>query len=79
MFDFVPMQMYRGGKGRHACKMFRRHFSVTVLRNHMKFGGIVVPNSGSLNLNLGPCSSCGFGVVNVLLSRFDVLFKCSAD
>ena len=54
-------------------------FSVTMERNEMKFGGIIAPNSGSLNLNWGPCSSCGFGVVNVLLSRFDVLFKCSAD
>ena len=79
MFDFVPMQMYRGGKGRHACKMFQRHFSVTVQRNRMKFSGIVAPNSGSLNLNLGPCTSFSFGVVNVLLSRFDSLFKCSAD
>ena len=57
----------------------RRDFSITVLRNCMKVGGLVAPNSGSLNLNLGPCSSCGFGVVIVLLSRFDALFKCSAD
>ena len=60
-------------------EMFRRHFSITVQRNHMKFGGIVVLNSGCLSLTLGPCSSFAFGVVSVLLSRFDGLFKCAAD
>ena len=71
--------MYRRGKGRHACKMFRRHFSVTVQRNHMRVGGIVAPNSGSLSLTLGPCSSFSFGVVSVLLSRLDSLFKCTVN
>ena len=56
-------------------KMFQRHFSITMQRNRMKFGGIVAPNSGSLNLTLEPCSSFSFGVVSVLLSRFDSLFK----
>ena len=60
-------------------KMFRRHFSITVQRNHMRFGGIVALNSGCLGLALGPCSSFGFGVVSVLLSRFDAPFKCTAD
>ena len=59
--------------------MFQRHFSITVQRNHMKFGGIIAPNSGSLNLILGPCSSFSFGVVSVLLSRFDSLFKCTVN
>ena len=76
MFDFAPMQMHRGGKGRHACKMFRRHFSLTVQRNRIRFGGIVAPNTSCLSLTLGPCSSFTFGVVSVLLSRFDSLFKC---
>ena len=54
-------------------------FSVTVLRNDMRFGGIVAPKSGCLNLTLGPCSSFSFGVVSVLLSRFGSVFKCTAD
>ena len=45
----------------------------------MRFGGIVAPNSGSLSLTLGPCSSFSFGVVSVLLSRFDSLFKCTVN
>ena len=45
----------------------------------MRFGGIVVPTSGSLSLTLEPCSSFGFGVVSVLLSRFDSLFKCTVN
>ena len=59
--------------------MFQRHFSITVQRNRMKFDGIIAPNSGSLNLILGPCSSFSFGVVSVLLSRFDSLFKCTVN
>ena len=45
----------------------------------MRFGGIVAPNSGYLCLTLGPCSSFGFGVVSVLLSRFDSIFKCTGN
>ena len=60
-------------------EMFRWHFSLTVQRNHMRFGGIVAPNSSCLGLTLGLCSSFGFGVVSVLLSRFDAPFKCTAD
>ena len=60
-------------------EMFRRHLSITVQRNHMRFGGIVAPNSGCLSLTLGACSSFGFGVVSVLLSRFDAPFKYTAD
>ena len=60
-------------------KMFRRHFSITVQRNRMRFDGIVALNSGCSSLTLGPCSSFGFGVVSVLLSRFDAPFKCTAD
>ena len=60
-------------------EMFRRHFSITVQRNHMKFDGIVAPNSGCLSLTLGPCSSFGCGVVSVLLYRFDVPFKCTVN
>ena len=73
------MQMYRDGKGRPACKMFRRHFSMTVQRNRMRFGGIVAPNRGNVSLTLGPCSSFSFGLVSVLLSRFDFLFKCTVN
>ena len=60
-------------------EMFPRHFSITVQRNHMRFGGIVAPNSDCLSLTLGPCSSFEFGVVSVLLSRFEAPFKCTAD
>ena len=60
-------------------EIFRRHFSITVQRNGMRFGGIVAPNSGCLSLTLGPCSSFSFGVVIVLLSRFDSLFKCTVN
>ena len=57
-------------------EMFGWHFSITVQRNHMRFGGIVAPNSGCLSLTLGLCSSFSFGVVSVLPSRFDAPFKC---
>ena len=45
----------------------------------MRFDGIVAPNSGCLSLTLGLCSSFKFGVVSVLLSRFDTLFKCTVN
>ena len=60
-------------------EMFCWHFSITVQRNHMTFGGIVAPNSGCLSLTLGLCSSFSFGVVSVLLSRFDAPFKCTVN
>ena len=60
-------------------EMFRRHFSIIVQRNRMRFGGIGAPNSGSLSLTLGPCSSFSLDVVSVLLSRFDSLFKCTVN
>ena len=59
--------------------MFQRHFSITVQRNDMRFCRIVAPNSGCLSLTLGPCSPFSFGVVSVLLSRFDSLFKCTVN
>ena len=45
----------------------------------MRFGGIVAPHSGCLSLTLGLCSSFSFGVVSVLLSKFDPPFKCTVD
>ena len=60
-------------------EIFVWNFSITVRRNHMRFGEIVVPSSGYLSLTLGPCSSFSFGVVCVLLSRFDPPFKCTAE
>ena len=60
-------------------EMFRRHFSITMQRNYMRFGGIVAPNTSCLNVTLRPCSSFSFGVVSVLLSRFDSLFKCTVN
>ena len=65
------MQMY--------WEMFRRHFSITVRWNHMKFGEIVAPNSGCLSLTLELYSSFSFGLVSVLLSRFDAPFKCTEN
>ena len=59
--------------------MFRRHFSITVQRIHMRFGVIVAPNSGCLQLTLRLCSPFSFGVASVLLSRFDALFKCTVN
>ena len=53
--------------------------SVTVQRNDMIVGGIVAPKSGYLRLTLVPCSSFSFGVVSVLLSRFDSLFECTVN
>ena len=60
-------------------EMFLLHFSITVQRNHMRFGGIVAPNSGCLSPTLGLCSSFTFGVVSVLLSRFNIPFKCTVN
>ena len=60
-------------------EMFVWHFSITVQRNHMRFGRIVAPNSGCLSLTLELCSSFSFGVVSVLLSRFDAPFKCTVN
>ena len=60
-------------------EMFSWHFSIAVQRNHMTFGGTVAPNSGCLSLTLRLCSSFGFGVVSVLLSRFDAPFKCTVN
>ena len=54
-------------------------FSVTELRNDMRFGGIVAPKIDCLSLTLGPCNSFSFGVVSVLLSIYGSLFKCTAD
>ena len=45
--------------------MFRRHFSITVQRNHMRFGVVVAANSSCLHLDLDLCSSFSFGVVSV--------------
>ena len=60
-------------------ELFGWHFSITVHRNDMIFGDIVAPNGGCLSLTLGLCSSFSFGVVSVLLSRFDALFKCTVN
>ena len=60
-------------------EIFRWHFSITVQRNHMRFGGIVAPNSGCLRLSLGLCSLFTFGVGSLLLHRFDGPFKCTVD
>ena len=43
----------------------------------MRIGGIVAPNSGCLSITLELCSPFSFGVVSILLSRFDAPFKCT--
>ena len=45
----------------------------------MKLGVLVAANSGSLCISLGLYSSFSFGVISILLSRFDSLFKCTVD
>ena len=71
------------GKGRHTdtamSKMPISYFSVHFQQNYMRFGVSTTPNSNSLNLDLRLCSSFSFGVENVLVSRFDPPFKCTAD
>ena len=57
MVKVVCMQVY--------WEMFSWHFSITVQRNHMRFGGIVAANSGCLCLTLRLYSSFSFGVVSV--------------
>ena len=48
-------------------------------RNTTKFGVVIAANSSCLHLDLDLSSSFRFGVVSVLLSRFDAPFKCTAD
>ena len=55
-------------------EMFRWHFSITVQRNHMTFGGIVAPISGCLSLTLGLYSSLSFGVVSVLHLQYIYMY-----
>ena len=45
----------------------------------MNFFVNVATNSGCVSLSLGLCSSFSFGVVSVLLSRFDAPFKCTVN
>ena len=45
----------------------------------MKFGVVIAANSSCLHLDLDLSSSFSVGVVSILLSRFDPLFKCTAD
>ena len=55
------------------------HNSITVQRNHIKLGVHIALDSSSLSLILGLSSSFSFGVVSVLLSRFDAPFKCTVN
>ena len=43
----------------------------------MKLGALVAADNGSLCISLGLCSSFSFGVVSILLLRFDAPFKCT--
>ena len=45
----------------------------------MKFGVNVATYSDCVCLSLGLCSLFTFGVVNLLLHRFDAPFKCTVD
>ena len=45
----------------------------------MIFGVVVAADSSYLHLDLDLCTSFSFGMVSILLSKFDPLFKCTAD
>ena len=45
----------------------------------MRFGVTVAPSSGCVGLTLGACSYFSFGVVTILLSKFDLPFKCTVN
>ena len=54
------------------------YYSISVQRNRFKFGVHIAPYGGSLGLSLWHCSSFSFDIEEVLVSKFDVLFKCTA-
>ena len=45
----------------------------------MQLGVLVAGSSGSLCISMGLCSSFSFGVVSILLLRFQSPFKCAVD
>ena len=62
------------GKGHQpcgsVCVLVQLYFSITIQQICMKFGVVITPNSGCLSLVLCHWSSFGFGIGNVLVSRF---------
>ena len=48
-------------------------------QNCMKFTVKIALNRGFLTLTLGLSSSFSLGIVNILLSRFGLPFKCTVD
>ena len=61
------------------CALFQLYFSITVQQICMKFGVDITPNSGCFSLVLCRWSSFGFGIENVLASRFVSPFKCTVN
>ena len=61
------------------CVLVQLYFSITIKQICMKFGVDIAPNSGCLTLVLCHWSSVGFGVENVLASRFVSPFKCTVN
>ena len=55
------------------------YFSIIVTQICMKIGVDITPNSGCLTLALCHWSSFGFGVENILVSRFVSPFKCTVN
>ena len=55
------------------------YFSITVQQICMKIAVDIAPNSGCLSLVLCHWSSFGFGVENVLASRFVSPLKCTVN
>ena len=78
--------MFVCGKGRHTymymyASVWKHYdyYSITVQRNRMKFTVHRGPSNVNLGLSLWHCSSFGFGIENVLVSRSDPPFKCAVD
>ena len=61
------------------CYIVQLYFSITIKQICMKFGVDIAPNSGCFSLVLCHWSSFGFGVENVLASRFVSPFKCTVN
>ena len=77
------VSVHTHGKGRQpygcVCVLAQLYFSITVQQICMKLGVEITPNNGCLSLVLCHWSSFGFGVENVLASRFVSPFKCTVN
>ena len=75
------VSVHTHGKGRQpygcVCVFVQLYFSITVQQICIKIDVDLTPNSGCLSLVLCHWSSFGFGIGNVLVSRFVSPFKCT--